>query len=270
MCITPINLKKETVIQKLKDNYFMQQVPCGKCIECLKLRVNSWFVRLMNEQKHSDSSLFLTLTIDDENLEYSEDWQPQLCYRDVQLFIKKLRKQNAKHTKNKIKYFAVGEYGSLTARPHYHLIIFNVHDRKDIEKCWTLGNIHIGKMEPASTYYTLKYALKRATKIKKTDDLRTVEKAIMSRGLGINFLTEKMVNFYKDDVSRGIILEDGKKLPLPRYYRDKIFTNSEKLTRQKQLLKHADKHYEKRADKLFAQRVAKMYKDTTEKLSKTD
>ena len=69
--------------------------------------------------------------------------------------------------------------------------------------------------------------LNEPQKIKKTDDLRTVEKAIMSRGLGINFLTEKMVNFYKDDVSRGIILEDGKKLPLPRYYRDKIFTNSE-------------------------------------------
>ena len=164
MCITPINLKKETVTQKLKDNYFMQQVPCGKCIECLKLRVNSWFVRLMNEQKHSETSLFITLTIDDENLEYSEDWQPQLCYRDVQLFIKKLRKQNAKHTKNKIKYFAVGEYGGLTSRPHYHLIIFNVHDREDIEKCWNLGYVHIGKMEPASTYYTLKYALKRATK----------------------------------------------------------------------------------------------------------
>ena len=100
--------------------------------------------------------------------------------------------------------------------------------------------------------------------------MRTVEKAIMSRGLGINFLTEAMVNFYKDDVSRGIILEDGKKLPLPRYYRDKIFNNTEKLVRQKKLLKHADKHYEKRVDKLFPQRVAKMYKDATEKIQKTD
>ena len=109
----------------------------------------------------------LTLTIDDENLEYSEDWQPQLCYRDVQLFIKKLRKQNAKHTKNKIKYFAVGEYGGLTARPHYHLIIFNVHDREDIENVGPSETSTSEKMEPASTYYTLKYALKRATKNKK-------------------------------------------------------------------------------------------------------
>ena len=50
MCLTPINLQKTTFKQKLNDTYFLQQVPCGKCLECRKLRVNSWFVRLLNEK----------------------------------------------------------------------------------------------------------------------------------------------------------------------------------------------------------------------------
>ena len=271
MCIYPIYLKKETWKQKISTSYHMVQVPCGRCLECLKLRVNSWYVRLQNEQKYSDTSFFVTLTIDDDHLEYSEDWRPQLCYKDVQLFLKKLRKKNAEQTNKKIKYFCVGEYGSITERPHYHLIIFNCVNADFIEKCWKLGNVHIGKVEPASIYYTLKYALKRATKIKKSDDMRTVEKAIMSRGLGINFLTDEMVNFYKSDVTRGIILEDGKKLPLPRYYRDKIFTNTEKLKRNKIMVQKAqEKSYERRIDPLFPERVSKMYKEAWKKEKKTD
>ena len=50
MCLTPINLQKTTFKQKLNDDYFLQQVPCGRCLECRKLRVNSWFVPLLNEK----------------------------------------------------------------------------------------------------------------------------------------------------------------------------------------------------------------------------
>jgi len=270
MCLTPINLKKETWKAKLNDTYHMQQVPCGKCLECLKARVNSWFVRIQNEKDSATSAYFVTLTYDDCNLSYSDNGNMCLNYRDTQLFWKALRDINGKSTK--IKYFLVGEYGSKTYRPHYHAIVFNVTDPDFFTKAWKYGNVHVGKVSPASTYYTLKYALKRAKKIHKKDpfDDRTIEKALMSKGIGLNFLTEDMVAYYKEDVSRPVTMIGNKKLPLPRYYRDKLFTDKEKLLRNKLLIPHNEKRIDKIADPLFPQRVNKMYTDEEKKIKKTD
>lgn len=272
MCLTPINLKKETWSQKLKDTYHMQQVPCGKCIECLKLRVNSWYVRLMAEKDASDSALFITLTYDDENLPFTDNGIMTVNYKDTQNFWKSLRKRNKSLTHKAIKYFLVGEYGSKTHRPHYHAIVFNVINLDDITELWTKGNVHIGKMQEASTFYTLKYALKRATKIKKSDpwDDRSLEKALMSRGLGLNFLTDDMIAYYQEDVSRPVTMLGNQKLPLPRYYRDRLFTDQQKALRNTLLIPHNEKRFDKIADKLFPQRVAKMYSDAETKIDKTD
>lgn len=272
MCLTPINLKKETFTQKLKDTYHMQQVPCGRCLECLKLRVNSWFVRLMVEFKSSSSAIFLTLTYDDDHLPYSDNGLMCLQYQDTQLFWKTIRNNRRKTPLEgkKFRYFLVGEYGSKTHRPHYHAIVFDVNPQECID-AWKLGHVHIGNVTEASTYYTLKYALKRAGKWKKSDsDDRDVEKALMSRGLGINFLSEDMIAFYQEDVSRPVTLLGNKKLPLPRYYRDRLFTDAQKSARNKLLLPHNEKRYDKISDKLFPQRVQKMYKDAEKKINKTD
>lgn len=269
MCLTPINLKKETWMQKIRVSYHMQQVPCGRCLECLKLRVNSWYIRLLNEKNSSLNALFVTLTYSDDNLRFSDNGNMSLDYRDTQLFWKRLRKAHPKDSP-KIKYFLVGEYGTKTHRPHYHAIVFNCNPDL-IQKAWGLGQIHIGNAKEGSIYYTLKYALKRVGKWSKSDeDDRNVEKALMSRGLGLNFLTDDMVAFYQADVSRPVTLLDGQKLPLPRYYRDKLYNQKQKLKRNRILIKFEEKRYEKTSDKLFPQRVKKMLKDTEKKINKTD
>ena len=269
MCLTPINLKKETFTQKLRDTYHMQQVPCGRCLECLKARVNSWFIRLLNEKNNSSTAWFITLTYDDNNLCFDSDFNPTLCYRDTQLFWKRLRKLQPKSAP-KIKYFLVGEYGSKTKRPHYHAIVFNVVNPDDIQKAWNLGHTHVGKVAEGSIYYTLKYALKRAGKWKKSDPEKNPEKALMSRGLGLSFLTDDMVKYYQMDVGRPVTLLDGQKLPLPRYYRDRLFSDKQKLVRNRKLIKYTEKRYDKISDPLFPQRVQKMLQDTERKIKKTD
>lgn len=271
MCLTPINLKKETWKQKLSDTYHMQQVPCGRCLECLKLRVNSWYVRLMSELKSSESAYFITLTYDDDNLPFDDSGHMVLNYSDTQRFWKRLRKSNDSKTDSKIKYFLVGEYGSKTYRPHYHAICYNVIDAEDIGKAWTLGMVHIGKVSSASIFYTLKYALKRSVKIhKSSQDPRVLEKALMSKGLGANFLTDRMVQYYQDDVSRPVTMLGNTKLPLPRYYRDKLFDDKQKALRNKLLIPFQDERYDKLASPLFPQRVEKMYSDAQKKLDATD
>lgn len=269
MCITPIQLKKETVMSKLKDTYRMQQVPCGKCIDCRKARVNSWYVRLLEEKKISTSAHFVTLTYDDITLPYSDSFIPTLDYADFQRFVKRLRKNY--NTQKSIKYFAVGEYGSKTDRPHYHVIMFNVENPDRIVKEWEkYGFAHIGEVTDASIYYTLKYTLKNIGSDKPKNELRKPEKALISKKLGLSYLTPQMIQYYKDDNSRSVTMLGNKKTALPRYYRDKIFTESEKMQRVKKMQKIIQQKYETTLNPLYVQIQQKRIGDQAKKNQKTD
>lgn len=53
------------------------------------------------------------------------DCVPLLYYPDMQRFIKRLRKQITTLFKNeKIRYYAIGEYGTSSYRPHWHILLF--------------------------------------------------------------------------------------------------------------------------------------------------
>lgn len=268
MCLTPIQLKKETIKQKIADSYHMQQVPCGICLECKKRRVNSWYVRLKNQLDDAKNAYMVTFTYDEENIPFSENGLMTLDYTDFQKFMKRYRKK-ADEKNKRVRYFTVGEYGSSTYRPHYHAIMFNI-DPLLIVDCWNLGFVHFGNVTDASLYYTLKYVTKSTFKQSDIDDDRKPEKALMSKGLGLNFLQDNIINYYHEDPSRGVTMLGNKKLPLPRYYRDKIFDESQKKLRNKLLEKHAEKAFYKRADIKFSERVKKMYENEQKKLKKTD
>jgi len=62
------------------------------------------------------------------------------------------------------------------------------------------------------------------------NDDRVKEFQLMSKGLGKNYLTDKMIRWHKDDlVNRMYIpIQDGKKIAMPRYYKDKMYNESEK------------------------------------------
>ena len=50
---------------------------------------------------------------------------PYLRKTDLQLFLKRLRYYVTKRLpKEKVRYYAVGEYGPVHFRPHYHLLLF--------------------------------------------------------------------------------------------------------------------------------------------------
>lgn len=124
-CLTPITMRT-----KEANNTF----PCGKCATCSARRASAWSFRLMQEAKNASSALFVTLTYNTEHVPISKNRFMTLNKRDLQLFFKKLRKRSG--SKN-IKYYAVGEYGGNTKRPHYHVILFNAK-YEDIEYAWSL------------------------------------------------------------------------------------------------------------------------------------
>lgn len=265
MCLTPITLKKTGATT---NGYATQSFPCGKCLECRKARTNSWFARLTEELKVSKSAHFVTLTYNDIYLPYSDNGLISLDYRDFQLFMKRARKLQ----KSKIKYFLVGEYGAQTYRPHYHAIVFGVENIDEFLGEWKMGNVHAGTVTAKSIYYTLKYCTKSITEgpDKDPDDDRKREKALMSKGLGLSHLTESMIRYYKDDVSRSFSLLGGTTIALPRYYRDKVFTDIEKVHRMVSITDYLETRYQRISDPLFPQRVRKMYDKVYESIKQTD
>lgn len=198
----------------------IQPVPCGKCLPCLVNKRIDWAFRLQQEYKACrGSAAFITLT-------YSAKFVPDdgLNKRHVQLFLKRLRKRIGK----KVRYYLVGEYGSKTGRPHYHLLLFNYEesDEKYIRIAWAskkgepFGLVHIGKVTEASIMYCTKYCIQRSTC---TTEL-SKPFALMSRayGLGGHYLTDEMVSWHRKG-KRNYTLIYGVKGRLPRYYKDKIW-----------------------------------------------
>lgn len=194
-------------------------VPCGKCIPCLINRRFDWVFRLEQEHKVSKTAYFVTLTYDEKHLRTDGS----LNKRDLQLYLKRLRK---KDESIRIRYYAVGEYGSKSGRPHYHVLLFNSRE-EHIRPAWVdskgdaIGIVHIGKVTPASIAYCTKYMVQRE------NALEGLEKpfATMSRayGIGGHYLTDDMVEWHRVDDRNYTVRPGNLKGRLPRFYREKIF-----------------------------------------------
>ncbi|QCS36925.1 replication initiation protein [Tortoise microvirus 27] len=200
MCLSPVTLYKN-------DPDKSMTFPCGKCEACLKRSQTMWFTRLLCEIPYHKSCHFLTLTYDGENIR-----EKGLLHTDVQLFIKRLRK-NEKQTN--MKYYVCGEYGSETQRPHYHMILYHSID-KDVKEVmdreWRLGIVHVGLVTPKSIRYCLSY-MKKMLQSQVAKELNPPYQK-MSKGLGKKYYEGNMNRLYR----LGYITINGCKYAIPRYY----------------------------------------------------
>jgi hypothetical protein len=181
-------------------NYTGLEIPCGTCILCREEQARQTAVRIHHEAMTWERNSFITLTYRDENLPPHGSLQ----YRDLETFWKRLRKQIGK-----LRYYAVGEYGDRTLRPHYHACIFG-HDfteggiisnttphrlwvNLDLNKCWGLGDVRVGALTFETARYTASYVTKKLRSKQKyvrvddeTGELIAVEqpRAFMSKNLG--------------------------------------------------------------------------------------
>lgn len=222
-------------------------VPCGRCLHCIKRRTNAWVFRLMQEDKVSEFSHFVTLTYDTDHVPITKNGFMTLVKTvkhintkgnlvdiphelSFQSFMKRLRKYESR----KLRYYAVGEYGGTTARPHYHAIIFNVENPDNYLRAWmrdgkSIGTIHVGDVSGDSIGYTAGYIQKGKIVPAHSRDDRLQEFSLMSKGLGKNYLSDEVKTYHKSNYKNNFLtLEGGVKIPMPKYYRDKIFNDDEK------------------------------------------
>lgn len=138
MCLLPLpNLNFESIAYKKG----VREFDCRACPECLQKLANSWVLRSVFEARSHAHNCMITLTYDtfvrDDKgrilkdkygvpLENPVDPDLKVNKRDVQLFVKRLRKWYSKISDDHIKVLVGAEYGSKTHRAHYHLILFGV------------------------------------------------------------------------------------------------------------------------------------------------
>lgn len=206
-------------------------VACGKCPRCKSRVVSGWSFRLMQQYKIAETADWITLTYAPEHMNHiiTDNGFMTLCKRDVQLFLKNLRYAQFGSNESNIKYFAVGEYGGRFNRPHYHITLFNAR-RELIQNAWKKGNVFYGDVNEASVGYTLKYMMKDGKIPMHQRDDRVKEFRLMSKGLGKNYLTPAMIAWHKANLTERMYcnLSGGKKISMPRYYKDKIYNEIER------------------------------------------
>lgn len=207
---------------------------CGQCLPCRINRRRVWSHRITLEASLHEYSSFVTLTYSPEFLPAGATLVPE----DITKFLKRLRKSIAPH---KIRYFAVGEYGDKSERPHYHLALFGLGPlhAQVIADAWSvnktpIGHIVVGDLNQYSAGYVAGYVTKKMTSF---DDERLngrhPEFARMSTspGLGADAMQEVAnVLFTRAGCTSlantgdvpAVLHSNGKFLPLGRYLRSKI------------------------------------------------
>lgn len=207
-------------------------IPCGKCIGCRVAHAAQWGNRCQHEASLYKHNRFVTLTYDQEHLPPNGFLQK----RDVQLWLKRLRKEKEPQ---RVRFFLAGKYGEHTGRAHYHALLFNcrwddekvcgkqgehtLYSSEQASETWGNGEVRIGKVTGASAAYVAQYTVKGSKQPMASHDGVPPTKPflLMSRmpGIGMTWLEQ-----YADDLKHGYLIIDGRKQPIPSYYKRKVKT----------------------------------------------
>lgn len=233
-------------------------IGCGNCLLCRKKKANSWRNRLIEECKNDLTGVFVTLTFNSESLkdlfkdinikEQSEiigcktrrtkngyrcryiyqvkklnyelkgyDTDNAICKRAVRLFCERWRKITGKSPKH----WLITELGGgHSEHVHLHGIIWT-DKRKMIKRCWDFGFVWDGYqfrknyVNARTANYITKYMFK-------VDKNHPNYKPIVlcSKGIGSCYADNRKVDSYR--------LDNGKKVALPTYWKNKMYNDEER------------------------------------------
>jgi len=253
-------------VDKPKESVYDRFIPCGNCGACRYNYQQDWIFRLRWEytDPRTFSAAFYTLTIEDEHLDFVPEWnaetgeilcmKPTLSVEMMQKYWKRLRMHHerefpkiysakAGEKRSKIRYYMVGEYGSVKERPHYHAIIFNLHPkflRKDWkigngwvnnymrEKVWKKGMCHFGEVNQRSIAYCAKFHMLPNNRFEENSS-RLKEHSNMSKNPYIgNYYERTNGDRHREGSQFYVRTPSGTKRRMPKIYKEKIFSEEER------------------------------------------
>lgn len=246
-------------------------VPCGRCIGCRLEKSRQWAGRIMAEaQLHLDNT-FITLTYRDEELVYGGQSHGILVPRHLELFWKRLRKYLGGR---RIGYFACGEYGDKSSRPHYHACVFGfdfpdqvysstsdsghpIYRSAILDALWTHGDCYVGALAFESAAYVARYCLKKRlgnTRGTYAEDGITPEFARMSRrpAIGLDWFRRFNKDVFPHD---SFVVRDFPSRP-PRFFLNLLKKMDPQLAKDvaDERAKYAHEHPEESGRRRLAER----------------
>lgn len=205
------------------------EVPCGRCMGCRIAKRREWSVRILHElSTYKGEGVFITLTYRDELLPINGSLEP----RHLMLFWKRLRKY---YKTKKLRYYACGEYGETTKRPHYHAIVFGLTladlegTRKNnkiislvLNDLWIYGYNVIGTVTNDSAQYVAGYIEKKLNGDMAVEEYEKrgviAPFSRMSQGIGGKYAAENAAQI----IENLDITINGNHVGIPRYYKLKL------------------------------------------------
>lgn len=244
MCLYPkliknrkytLTKKNNGIIPKCKDER-IKWVPigCGKCKECMKQKSREWQIRLYEEVRSDESGKFITLTFSEESMSKifneielkskNETVDNAIAKLAVRRFLERWRKKFGKS----VKHWLITELGHEgTERLHIHGILFTNVNNETIHQLWQYGYIWIGNYVNNAT---VNYIIKYVTKVDEQHKGYT-PRILTSAGIGKGWLdkSDKRLNVYSGKETREYYRnQQGYKMALPKYYRNKIYSEEER------------------------------------------
>lgn len=190
---------KDSVIHWRNGHAFLMDpvpIPCGRCQACLMAYAGELTTRMCLEKSFFKNAYFLTLTYHDKCLPIDKKTgQAIILKEELQAFFDRLRYWLPHSV-----YIACGEYGDITARPHYHAIVLNNKELSlsqfainkftspVISRIWPYGLHEISMADTGCISYVAGYVLKKCKQIVEDDDHKPFR--LMSRGIGFDYLLD--------------------------------------------------------------------------------
>lgn len=209
----PVVFRRSDAHQERPYDEIQTQVPCGKCTGCAADKALMWSIRSYQEASLYPQNSFLTLTYDDNHC------PDNLVKSHVQRFVRSLR-----DTGKTVRYFACGEYGDTTKRPHYHMCIFgtdfrcgsevDINDQlymvPEITEQWGKGHVSIAEFNMSTACYVAGYVAKKiGSEFADEFQLQSRKPAI-----GIPWLRKH----YREILNTNSVVIEGRESPVPPQY----------------------------------------------------
>lgn len=233
MCISPVKVKNSKRDFNSSVDRSVNLVRCNHCAQCKAEKKQTYILRSLAEYKDSAFAFFFTLTYNDDNLPHTTIKGNEVACFDkshVQKFIKSVREHLRTRYNISARFICTSEYGSLTHRPHYHLIIYldkplpvqklykyvptsfirtkkKEKDLAIINRYWKYGFCYSSKKNNGvvNSDMAIKYVCKYVCSdvdsdfLNSSEDLRNLDEVLLDLNLNWDNLSEreKLINEYK-------------------------------------------------------------------------